>query len=53
VFDGTPLGAGRVRRQRGRDDLDQARRRCHLTLPPAQARMMRVEHEDDRGGALA
>jgi hypothetical protein len=30
----------------------QARCRCHPTLPPAQARAMRVEHEYDRGGAL-
>jgi hypothetical protein len=31
----------------------QARCRCHATLPPAKARLMRVEHEYDRGGALA
>jgi hypothetical protein len=31
----------------------QARCRCHPTLPPGQARLMRVEHEYDRGGALA
>jgi transposase len=31
----------------------QARCRCHPTLPPGRARMMRVEHEYDRGGALA
>ena len=31
----------------------QARCRCHPTLPPGVARMMRVEHEYDRGGALA
>jgi hypothetical protein len=31
----------------------QARGRCHPTLPPAAARVMRVEHEYDRGGALA
>jgi hypothetical protein len=31
----------------------QARCRCHPTLPPARARAMRVEHEYDRGGALA
>jgi hypothetical protein len=28
----------------------QARCRCHLTLPPAVARVMRVEHEYERGG---
>jgi hypothetical protein len=31
----------------------QARCRCHPTLPPGKARMLRVEHEYDRGGALA
>jgi transposase len=31
----------------------QARCRCHPTLPPGAARAMRVEHEYDRGGALA
>jgi transposase len=31
----------------------QARCRCHPTLPPGAARMMRVNHEYDRGGSLA
>ena len=31
----------------------QARCRCHPSLPPGTARLMRVEHEYDRGGALA
>lgn len=31
----------------------QARCRCHPTLPPGRARMMRVEHEYERAGALA
>jgi transposase len=31
----------------------QARCRCHPTLPPGRARMMRVNHDYDRGGALA
>ena len=31
----------------------QARCRCHPTLPPGKARMMRVEHDYHRGGALA
>ncbi len=30
----------------------QARCRCHPTLPPGKARMMRVEHEYERKGAL-
>ena len=31
----------------------QARIRCHLTAPAAPGRTMRVEHEYERGGALA
>jgi hypothetical protein len=31
----------------------QARQRCHPTLAPSSTRDMRVEHEYDRGGALA
>ncbi len=31
----------------------QARCRCHPTLAPGKARLMRVEHEYDRGGSLA
>lgn len=31
----------------------QARCRCHPTLPPGAARMMRVNHDYERGGALA
>jgi transposase len=31
----------------------QARCRCHPTLPAGMARIMRVEHEYERGGALA
>jgi len=31
----------------------QARCRCHPSLAPGRARLMRVEHEYDRGGALA
>jgi transposase len=31
----------------------QARCRCHPSLPPGKARMMRVNHEYKRGGALA
>jgi transposase len=31
----------------------QARCRCHPTLAPGKARMMRINHEYDRGGALA
>jgi transposase len=31
----------------------QARCRCHPSLPPGKTRMMRVNHDYDRGGALA
>lgn len=31
----------------------QARCRCHPSLPPGKARMMRVNHDYERGGALA
>lgn len=31
----------------------QARCRCHPTLPPGRARLMRVEHEYERRGAVA
>ena len=31
----------------------QARCRCHPSLPPGRSRLMRVEHEYDRHGALA
>jgi transposase len=31
----------------------QARCRCHPSLPPGRSRMMRVNHEYERGGALA
>jgi hypothetical protein len=31
----------------------QARCRCHPTLPPGKARMLRVNHDYERGGALA
>ena len=31
----------------------QARCRCHPSLPPGNARLMRVEHEYDRGGSLS
>jgi DDE superfamily endonuclease len=31
----------------------QARCRCHPTLPPGKARAMRIEHDYNRGGALA
>ena len=53
VFDGQPLGPGDYVLCSDEKTSIQARCRCHPTLPPGRARMMRVEHEYDRGGALA
>jgi transposase len=53
VWDGKPLGAGDYVLCSDEKTSIQARCRCHPTLPPGRARMMRVEHEYDRGGALA
>jgi transposase len=53
VFDGEPLGADQYVISADEKTSIQARCRCHPSLPPGQARMMRVEHEYDRGGALA
>jgi hypothetical protein len=35
------------------EDQHPGRCRCHPTLPPGKARTMRVNHDYDRGGALA
>lgn len=53
VFDGEPLGEDDYVLCSDEKTSIQARCRCHPTLPPGQARLMRVEHEYDRGGALA
>jgi transposase len=53
VFDGEPLGEGDYVLCSDEKTSIQARCRCHPTLPPGVARMMRVEHEYERGGALA
>jgi transposase len=53
VFDGKQLGAGAYVISADEKTSIQARCRCHPTLPPGAARVMRVEHEYDRGGALA
>jgi transposase len=52
-FQGRPLTSGEFVISADEKTSIQARCRCHPTLPPGQARMMRVEHEYDRGGALA
>ncbi len=53
VFDGVRLGADEFVICADEKTSIQARCRCHPTLPPGRARLMRVEHEYDRGGALA
>ena len=53
LFDGQPLGAGDYVLCSDEKTSIQARCRCHPTLPPGRARMMRVEHEYERGGALS
>jgi hypothetical protein len=53
IWDGKPLLDGDYVISADEKTSIQARCRCHPTLPPAAARAMRVEHEYDRGGALA
>jgi hypothetical protein len=53
IFDGQPLGADEYVISSDEKTSIQARCRCHPTSPPGKARMMRVEHEYGRGGALA
>ena len=53
VFEGQPLGKGEFVICADEKTSIQARCRCHPTLAPGQARLMRVEHEYDRGGAVA
>jgi hypothetical protein len=53
VFDDKRLGRREYVISADEKTSIQARCRCHPTLPPGKARLMRVEHEYDRGGALA
>lgn len=53
VFRGRPLGDDEFVVCADEKTSIQARCRCHPTLPPGRARLMRVEHEYGRGGALA
>jgi len=52
-WDGKPLGKNDFVVSADEKTSIQARGRCHETLPPAPGRDMRVEHEYERGGALA
>ena len=49
-FEGAGLGVGEYVISADEKTSIQARCRCH---PPGRTRFMRVEHEDERGGALA
>ncbi len=53
TYQGVPLGDDEYVISSDEKTSIQARCRCHPTLAPGVARMMRVNHEYDRGGALA
>ena len=53
TWNGRPLGPGDYVICADEKTSIQARCRCHPTLPPGTARTMRIEHDYDRGGALA
>jgi transposase len=53
IWDGQPLGAGDFVICADEKTSIQARCRCHPNLPVGRARMMRVEHDYQRKGALA
>ena len=52
VWDGKPLGPNDFVISADEKPSIQARCRCHPTLPPGKARMMRVNHDYHRRGAL-
>lgn len=53
VFEGEVLGDDEYVLSTDEKTSIQARCRCHPTLAPAERRLMRVEHEYERKGALA
>jgi len=53
TWDGKPLTDNEYVISADEKTSIQARCRCHPTLPPGLARMMRVNHDYHRGGALA
>lgn len=53
IFDGVPLADDEYVISSDEKTSIQARCHCHPTLAPGISRTMRVEHEYDRGGALA
>jgi hypothetical protein len=53
IWDGEQLGGNDYVICADEKTSIQAQCRCHPTLPPGKARAMRVEHDYQRGGALA
>lgn len=53
TWEGTRLGAHEYVISADEKTSIQARCRCHPSLPPGRSRMMRINHDYDRGGALA
>ena len=53
TWQGEPIGEDEYVVSADEKTSIQARCRCHPTLAPGQARAMRVNHEYERGGALA
>ncbi|HEY8653106.1 MAG TPA: IS630 family transposase [Dermatophilaceae bacterium] len=53
VWDANPLSANDYVISADEKTSIQARCRCHPSMAPGKARMMRVSHDYDRGGALA
>lgn len=53
VFQGLALGSDEYVISADEKTSIQCRCRCHPSLPPGRTRVMRVEHEYERGGALA
>lgn len=51
-WQGKPLGPQDYSLRAEEKTRLQARLRCHPSLPPAPGRARRIEHEDERGGAL-
>jgi transposase len=53
TWEGRPLSADEYVISADEKTSIQARCRCHPTRPPGESRSMRIEHEYDRGGAVA
>jgi transposase len=53
IWNGAPLSEDEYVISSDEKTSIQARCRCHPSLPPGKARRMRVNHDYDRGGALA